>query len=225
MKKRTKKYRPREVKNPPLIYDVIASPEVAKRDLDDLETYALMAARRLEDGKGTDEDIATLAVVIDHAFVAAAAFNEKYDLRLLCLLATAALMAAKGDMKLGKTPHPCLVRIIREAVRLHRELMNHMKRSELVSVGRTANKHYKDIRVNPKSAFILDPDSSGGEDLKKYLINCVGITFVNGACRTGYLSYDESRDAWLWVMPKQEMQAVIKEPIFVLFVEDTGHEN
>lgn len=222
-KRRKKTYRPREVQRPSIIYDVIASPALPDSALDDLEMRALIALKQIEDGKGTVEDVATVATVIDHAFVAAAAFEQKHEIRMLCLLATAATMASKGEMTKGIKPAECLIRIMREAIRLNRTLAGSCKRSELVEIARTAYRHYEDIRVNPKAAFIIEPDpekdNEGDTDLKA-LEDCIGVTFINGKCRSGYLSFDRERKAWLWKMPKEGMQAVIREPIFVLFVED-----
>ena len=222
-KRRKKAYRPKAVKRPAIIYDVIASPTVPEKDLDELEMHVLIALRQIEEGKGTLEDIATVATVIDHAFVAAAAFDEKSEIRLLCLLATAATMAAKGEMSQGRTPSPCLTRIMHEAIRMNRTLSGCCKRSELVEIARTACRHYADIRVNPKAAFIIEPADKGqadGETDLKELEGCIGVTFINGRCRAGYLSFDSERKAWLWKMPQEDMQAVIREPIFVLFAEE-----
>ena len=222
-KRRKKTYRPREVQRPSIIYDVIASPALPDSALDDLEMRALIALKQIEDGKGTVEDIATVATVIDHAFVAAAAFEQKHEIRMLCLLATAATMAAKGEMSQGRTPSPCLTRIMHEAIRMNRTLAGCCKRSELVEIARTACRHYADIRVNPRAAFIIEPADKGqtdGETDLKELENCIGVTFINGRCRAGYLSFDSERKAWLWKMPTEGMQAVITEPIFVIFVEN-----
>lgn len=222
-KRRKKAYRPKAVKRPAIIYDVIASPTVPEKDLDELEMHVLIALRQIEEGKGTLEDIATVATVIDHAFVAAAAFEQKHEIRMLCLLATAATMASKGEMTKGIRPANCLIRIMREAIRLNRTIAGSCKRSELVEIARTAYRHYEDIRVNPKAAFIIEPDpekdNEGDTDLKA-LENCIGVTFINNRCRSGYLSFDRERSKWLWKMPLEGMQAVITEPIFVLFVED-----
>lgn len=222
-KRRTKKYRPKEVLNPALLYDVI-KPQLSTTDLDDLEMHALIALKRIENGNGTDEDIATIATVIDHAFVAAAAFEEKYDLRLLCYLALAATMAAKGAMSKREVPDECLIRIMREAVKLNRTLSEHCKRSELVEISRTARKYYASIRTNPQDAFIVSPtDEDSSKDLQA-LEGYIGVTFINGKVRTGYLKFEEDRGKWVWKMPHEDMQAVISEPIFVLFVRKEKHK-
>ena len=222
-KPRSKRYRPKVVRRSPILYDVISSPTKLDKDLTDLEMYALIALNQIEDGKGTEKQIATVATVIDQAYVAAAAFEQKDEIRMLCLLATGAWMAALSEINKGRKPHPCITRVIREAIRLNRELSDQCKRSELVEIQRTAERHYREIRVNPRDAFIIEPDSKDGEEeLKDQLENCIGITFINNRCRSGYLSFDRERSKWLWKMPLEGMQAVITEPIFVLFVEENG---
>ena len=217
-KPRKKKYRPKPARTPAILFDVIA-PTIERDELERLEICALSAVKQIELGEGTAENFATVATFVDNLFVLAAVFKEKSELQLLALLATGALIGSKGSTKEGSVPDPCMVRIIREAIRVQQILVKNSRRSELVASARVSYEHYKDIRVNPRAAYIVDPNKQSDMDIKT-LEGCIGITFINSACRTGYLSFDSERNVWLWKMPTEDMQAVITEPIFVLFVED-----
>lgn len=217
-KPRKKKYRPKTARTPAILFDVIVPP-MEKEERERLELSALSALKQIELGKGTADNFATAATVVDNLFILAAVFKEKADLQLLALLATGALMGAKGSIADGKIPELCMIKIVREAIRVQQILVQNCSRSELVASARVSYEHYRDIRGNPKAAYIIDPNQQSNDDIET-LEDCIGITFINGKARSGYLHFDHERSAWLWKMPKEDMQAVITEPIFVIFVEN-----
>lgn len=219
-KRRTKKYQPREVSTAPLVYSVI-EPPIGSTDLDHLEIHALSSLRQIEAGKGTPRDIRVVATVIDHMYVLSAAFNEKDEIRTLCRLAHTAAGAAAAKVSQGKVPQPCITHVLREGVRLYRELASRAERKELVEVGRVAYRHFKEFRKISDIAFVLEPqDENTSEDLTPF--SGKWLTLINGKVRTGYPRYDAGRDKWVWQMPEEQMQAVINEPIFVSYIEDHG---
>ena len=226
-KKRNKKYRAKPCHVLDRLYDY--APEITDSEFAVLDDVIQTSLNLIRLGTWNRECYMNAHSAIRYYWTAAGLFQESEDHRLLALLAAAAIAvldAQSQDLQAGvveesdetKAIMAACMRIIEAGIEEYRGMIRMMKRSELVAMERRSQgfsllKAIKKVALG--GAFVIQP---GGDNESPKALGRFGITFINGKPRTGFLRRDEDNRP-VWVMPKEDMFAVVREPTLICLMD------
>ena len=224
MKKRTKKYHPREIRLHPKLWDVMA-PKLTDNDVEAIYECAARALDFCQLGTTAVEPYGSVRSAIRECFVLAGAYENKYDLKMLCALADAGVLLAwaavagktvKGKGKFVDEHSPefraAALAPAQAVIDALSDMHRASPRSELVRAQRAAlGKRVLDFI---EEAGVIQDDGArkkpGGLPY-----GTRGLAWVHGACRSGYLDWD---GRLVWRMPQTDSQVPLKEPTLIFMV-------
>ena len=99
-KKRTKKYRPRALKLPPMVLD--CWDPLSDKDRADLDLAGFLPLAAIRSGEGTIDNCQNVCLAIQSGYIAALRFGEEWRVKALMLIAYCGVQLAADYLKKGR---------------------------------------------------------------------------------------------------------------------------
>ena len=215
-KKRDKKYRQKPVRTPTVVFRVW--PELTKGQKAEADLLPFVHLEALRKGEGTRESVPELQCALRHAWILSQGFEGKFDLRMLFLLAHAALNHIAQRQRAGETTLPeTLFEPVERALAYLQEMKDSLSRVELISSLRATMDSGALYSIADGAAWWVDPTDT---DWRR-LLNRRGCAVINGKARSGYLQTNEEMGNRLeWVVPIEDWLIVpITKPFVLVLTE------
>ena len=106
------------------------------------------------------------------------------------------------------------LRAVDAALGVISDMQRNVEREVLVRCIDAIKVHNFSLRVNPKSAFLIPAD----ERAKRFM-NRVGLAYINGKARSGYLQKNDTMNRIEWVSPNEGLQIPITKYTLIVFAE------
>lgn len=194
-KKRTKKYRPRALKLPPMVLD--CWDPLSDKDRADLDLAGFLPLAAIRSGEGTIDNCQNVCLAIQSGYIAALRFGEEWRVKALMLIAYCGVQLA-ADMEAQ-----CTRRELGENIQ---ETFRHVD---------------KICRFDPEALWTVAPDyARNAQTDKPEPVKAVegrrALTFMHGSPVIGYVVDDEECGRVIWREPKTETNLPITGPVLCL---------
>lgn len=221
-KKRTKKYRPKPVRTPVVLYGSLL-PELSKEERASVDLYPLTHLQSLRDGTGTETSVWEVQVALRHAWIMSQGFEEQSKMRMLFLLAFASLNAMGQLVRRGEDLIPALFEPVDLAMEYFQQMKDSLNRVELIKSMRATADSGRIFCIAERAGWLVEPDEP--TEWKK-LLNRRGCAVLNGLARSGYLQVNENMNNRLeWVSPTEDWLTIpITKPFVLLLTEPLTKE-
>lgn len=221
-KKRIKKYRPKPVRTPTVLFNVW--PELSKGQRAELDVHPLTHIDAIRRGEGTVESAWEVQGALRHAWILSQGFEEQDTMRMAFLLAFASLNAIAKMLERGEgdeIPEP-LYDPIYLAMDYFQVMKDSLNRVELIKSMRATIDSGCIYCIADRAAFYVSPED---DDWHK-LLGRRGCAVLNGKVRSGYLNVNKEMDNRLeWISPTEDFLKVpIHRPFVVLLTEPLTKE-
>lgn len=221
-KKRIKKYRPKPVRTPTVLFNVW--PELSKGQRAELDVHPLTHIDAIRRGEGTVESAWEVQGALRHAWILSQGFEEQDTMRMSFLLAFASLNAIAKMLERGEgdeIPEP-LYDPIYLAMDYFQVMKDSLNRVELIKSMRATIDSGCIYCIADRAAFYVSPED---DDWHK-LLGRRGCAVLNGKVRSGYLNVNAEMDNRLeWISPTEDFLKVpIHRPFVVLLTEPLTKE-
>lgn len=230
-RRRTKKYRPREVSPSPIVAEVTLG-EITEEEIQTLHECATRAVDLLQLGTHEIKAFADVEITLRNLWIYAQRFEEEDDIRMLVVMARGAMLfiyynTIGRETWFGKTTSkhteltPEALKVccqpIQACVDLYFDLARQAeRRAELVACQAAAKK----LRIGFDAHVYL----TDGTEYADSMLNRRGVAYVHGRCASGFFKKD-SLGRLVWRMPLTDSQAVIDKATLAYLVdaEPTSH--
>lgn len=221
-KKRIKKYRPKPVRTPTVLFNVW--PELSKGQRAELDVHPLTHIDAIRRGEGTVESAWEVQGALRHAWILSQGFEEQDTMRMAFLLAFASLNAIAKMLERGEgdeIPEP-LYDPIYLAMDYFQVMKDSLNRVELIKSMRATIDSGCIYCIADRAAFYVSPED---DDWHK-LLGRRGCAVLNGKVRSGYLNVNaEMNNRLEWISPTEDFLKVpIHRPFVVLLTEPLTKE-
>ena len=194
-KKRTKKYRPRALKLPPMVLD--CWDPLSDKDRADLDLAGFLPLAAIRSGEGTIDNCQSVCLAIQSGYIAALRFGEEWRVKALMLIAYCGVQLA-ADMEAQ-----CTRRELGENIQ---ETFRHVD---------------KICRFDPEALWTVAPDyARNAQKDEPEPVKAVegrrALTFMHGSPVIGYVVDDEECGRVIWREPKTETNLPITGPVLCL---------
>lgn len=212
MKKRNKKYRPKRVHAPSIIYALTLG-ELTEEERARADIHPYVHLDILRRGEGEKEDAWHVQSALRHAWVLSQGFEEKRDMRLTFLLAFAALNCMAQLKRLGEPLPAALFEPVDMALEYLKQMKDSCNRSELLKSmwALEASGHIFDIPTG--AGFLVDPIND--DDFDKVL-GRRGYAVINHKTRCGWVERNEAMNRWEWHCIYEDVVVPITKPFVLL---------
>lgn len=219
-KRRSKPHRPREVFAPPIVLGYL-HPTGGKEHVE-YDLASLIPMQAIENGKAVAQHFDAVCMALREGYLLSTLFEQKGLLQSLCVLGGVGIdqaylqyVAEEKTHRAHLPPPPYLTEPAHRALDLICDMERKLTGTELAQVTQeTIRRKHRLLCYHPDAAWIVNPDDRStyeaitGPDAGR------GLAYVNRYPRTGYL---EEVDGQLrWMMPVEDMHAVITEPLLVV---------
>lgn len=211
-KKRTKKYRPKRVHAPSIVYALTLG-ELTDEERARADIHPYVHLDILRRGEGEKEDAWHVQSALRHAWVLSQGFEEKRDMRLTFLLAFASLNCMAQLKRLGEPLPDALFEPVDMALEYLKQMKDSCNRSELLkSMWVTqASGHIYDIPTG--AGFLVDPVNN--DDFDK-VQDRRGYAVINHKTRRGWIERNEAMARWEWHCIDEDVVVPITKPFVLL---------
>lgn len=209
-----KPFKHRRVAAGAYLYRVL--PELDDAMLGNIELWARVPLDAIKRGEGTEENVSNVQTALTFGFVLAAAFENKTEIQMLIQLAEAGIGGACRCIRNGEPEGIWreLFEPVDAALGVISDMQRTVEREVLVRCIDVIKVHNFSLRVNPKSAFLIPAD----ERAKRFM-NRVGLAYINGKARSGYLQKNDTMNRIEWVSPNEGLQIPITKYTLIVFAE------
>lgn len=228
MKKPRKKYRPKPVRMTATILDAVMG-DITDDEIARIYELAEEGLDLLQIGSKDVMAFHKMDAAVRAAFTLAEAFEHKYDIQALCVLATGALIMAstwnenqdqpiKEKLVHGLTDadvRQCIaasLEPVQAVLDLWRDMVKQAKRSEVLRAMEAANRFYINI---PLSNIAITEDGGFEPPKSDSFMRERGIAWIHGQCRSGFLDYD---GRLIWRMPQTKSQVRLDRPTLLVLI-------
>ncbi|MGN1149460.1 MAG: hypothetical protein ACI4SY_02000 [Sutterella sp.] len=215
MKKRTKKYRPKPVRVPSIVYR--ANPITAEQRADcDLFTFVKFDALRR--GEGTVEDCSEIQRALYHAWILTRGSKETWEMRMLFTLAFACLNAVSKCLQHGLPIPECVYEPVQMALDVFQDMKDSLDRKEMVDSLRALSDS-KEIFycIAENAGFVVGPNKAATEKV----LERRGCGIINHKLRSGFLRRNSNMGNRLeWISPTEDWLTVPVTHQFVLLLTE-----
>lgn len=220
-KKRNKKYKPKQVRTPVVLFN--AWPELTKGQRAELDVFPVVHIDALRRGEGTPESVEEVQLAFRHAWILSQAFEEKATMRMSFLIAFASLNAIAKMFLRGEKdiPEP-LFDAVYLALDYFQEMKDSLTRVELIKSMRATADSGCIYSIADRAAFYVTPEDNDWHKLLKRR----GCAVLNGKARSGYLQTNERMGGRLeWISPTEDWLTIpIHRPFVLLLTEPLTKE-
>lgn len=227
-KPRKKTYRPKPVRLTGIVLDTVMG-DITDDEIARIFELAEEGLDLLQIGSKDVMAFHKVDAAVRAAFTLAEAFEHKYDIQALCVLATGALIMAstwnenqdqpiKEKLVHGLTDadvRQCIaasLEPVQAVLDLWRDMVKQAKRSEVLRAMEAANRFY--IKI-PLSNIAITEDGGFEPPKSDSFMRERGIAWIHGQCRAGFLDYD---GRLIWRMPTTETQVRLDRPTLIVLI-------
>ena len=213
-KKRVKKYCPKPVRTPSVLFKVW--PELSEGQRAQLDVHPLTHLDAIRRGEGNEESAWEVQAALRHAWILSQGFEEQNTMRMAFLLAFASLNAiGRMIQRNDEIPEP-IYDPIYLAMDYFQEMKDSLNRVELIKSMRATEDSGRIYCIAERAGWYVSPED---DDWKK-LLGRRGCAVLNGKVRSGYLNVNkEMGDRLEWVSPTEEVTIPIHRPFVLLLTE------
>ena len=219
-KKRIKKYKPKPVRTPVVLFKVW--PELSEGQRAELDVHPLSHIDAIRRGEGNEESAWEVQCALRHAWILSQGFEEQSTMRMAFLLAFASLNAIARMLERGdEIPEPIFDPVYL-ALDYFQEMKDSLNRVELIKSMRATADSGRIYCIADRAGWYVSPED---DDWKK-LLNRRGCAVLNGKVRSGYLQTNENMGGRLeWVSPTEDWLTIpITRPFVLLLTEPLTKE-
>ena len=205
-KKRTKKYRPRALKLPPMVLD--CWDPLSDKDSADLDLAGFLPLAAIRSGEGTIDNCQNVCLAIQSGYIAALRFGEEWRVKALMLI------------KQGKPVEPWMLDPAQAALEVVADMEAQCSRRELCeNIQETFRNVHRICKFEPEALWVVTPENAVcADDGEVKGINFLegrrALTFMHGSPIIGYVVRDGERV--IWREPKTETNLPITGPVLCL---------
>lgn len=211
-KKRKKPYRPKPVRIPALALKAL--PELSEAERTELDLLHRVPFDAICRGEATREGWRQARDALIVGFIMCEAFEATGDLRACLQLGIVALDSGALASVRGKPPEH-IIAPARKAFEVLDDVRHNLNRVETASAFYEADRRRLTgiMPYHPDAVWIVYPDDPV---TWRSILNEKALALVNGLPRSGFLYFDDERQALCWYAPAEDLQVVISAPLLVL---------
>lgn len=219
-KKRTKKYRPRALKLPPMVLD--CWDPLSDKDRADLDLAGFLPLAAIRSGEGTIDNCQNVCLAIQSGYIAALRFGEEWRVKALMLIAYCGVQLAADYLRKGRKVDAWMLEPAQAALEVVADMEAQCTRRELGENIQETIRHVDKIcRFDPEALWTVAPDyARNAQTDKPEPVKAVegrrALTFMHGSPVIGYVVDDEERGRVIWREPKTETNLPITGPVLCL---------
>ena len=226
MKKRCKRYKPKDVKIPSFVLDVAP---IEDEEFDKLDMHALVNLEAIRMGVAEAQNYINVGLVLQYGYELS---KQQYkndrakwsEIGLYFIHAYSGLLGAYNQFKKGQNTYVTeLLVTVYWAVYLIDQLSRERKRSELFSVYSAVKRREGMMPAVDGRGFIYDPEEADAPE-SRLLLKKPAVAFLNGLIRTGHLRYNDSLNRTEWYDPNRDTTIAITAPVFILLEKALNKE-
>ena len=217
-KKRTKKYRPRALKLPPMVLD--CWDPLSDKDRADLDLAGFLPLAAIRSGEGTIDNCQNVCLAIQSGYIAAQRFGEEWRVKALMLIAYCGVQLAAEFIKQGKPVEPWMLDPAQAALEVVADMEAQCSRRELCeNIQETFRNVHRICKFEPEALWVVTPENAVcADDGEVKGINFLegrrALTFMHGSSIIWYVVRDGERV--IWREPKTETNLPITGPVLCL---------
>lgn len=220
-KKRTKKYRPRALKLPPMVLD--CWDPLSDKDRADLDLAGFLPLAAIRSGEGTIDNCQNVCLAIQSGYIAALRFGEEWRVKALMLIAYCGVQLAAEFIKQGKPVEPWMLDPAQAALEVVADMEAQCSRRELCeNIQETFRNVHRICKFEPEALWVVTPEQAMCSDDGEvkgldYLEGRRALTFMHGSPIIGYVVRDGERV--IWREPSTETNLPITSPVLCLLAD------
>ena len=219
-KRRTKKYKPRALKVPPMVLDYWE--ELSEGERHNLDLAGFVALDTIRRGEGEIKNCQDVCLAIQSGYIAAQRFGAEWKVKALMLIAYCGVQLAADYLKKGRKVDAWMLEPAQAALEVVADMEAQCTRRELGENIQETFRHVDKIcRFDPEALWTVAPDyarNAHRDDLEpvKAVEGRRALTFMHGSPVIGYVVDDEERGRVIWREPKTETNLPITGPVLCL---------
>nr|DAO35486.1 MAG TPA: hypothetical protein [Caudoviricetes sp.] len=219
-KRRTKKYKPRALKVPPMVLDYWE--ELSEGERHNLDLAGFVALDTIRRGEGEIKNCQDVCLAIQSGYIAAQRFGAEWKVKALMLIAYCGVQLAANYLKKGRKVDAWMLEPAQAALEVVADMEAQCTRRELGENIQETIRHVDKIcRFDPEALWTVAPDyarNAHRDDLEpvKAVEGRRALTFMHGSPVIGYVVDDEECGRVIWREPKTETNLPITGPVLCL---------
>lgn len=219
-KKRTKKYKPRVLKVPPMVLDYWE--ELSDGERHNLDLAGFVALDTIRRGEGEIKNCQDVCLAIQSGYIAAQRFGAEWKVKALMLIAYCGVQLAADYLKKGRKVDAWMLEPAQAALEVVADMEAQCTRRELGENIQETIRHVDKIcRFDPEALWTVAPDyarNAHRDDLEpvKAVEGRRALTFMHGSPVIGYVVDDEECGRVIWREPATETNLPITSPVLCL---------
>lgn len=219
-KRRTKKYKPRALKVPPMVLDYWE--ELSEGERHNLDLAGFVVLDTIRRGEGEIKNCQDVCLAIQSGYIAALRFGEEWRVKALMLIAYCGVQLAADYLKKGRKVDAWMLEPAQAALEVVADMEAQCTRRELgENIQETFRHEDKICRFDPEALWTVAPDfarNAHRDDLEpvKAVKGRRALTFMHGSPVIGYVVDDEECGRVIWREPATETNLPITSPVLCL---------
>lgn len=219
-KRRTKKYKPRALKVPPMVLDYWE--ELSEGERHNLDLAGFVALDTIRRGEGEIKNCQDVCLAIQSGYIAAQRFGAEWKVKALMLIAYCGVQLAANYLKKGRKVDAWMLEPAQAALEVVADMEAQCTRRELGENIQETFRHVDKIcRFDPEALWTVAPDFARNAHWDKpEPVKAVegrrALTFMHGSPVIGYVVDDEECGRVIWREPKTETNLPITGPVLCL---------
>lgn len=219
-KRRTKKYKPRALKVPPMVLDYWE--ELSDGERHNLDLAGFVALDTIRRGEGEIKNCQDVCLAIQSGYIAAQRFGAEWKVKALMLIAYCGVQLAADYLKKGRKVDAWMLEPAQAALEVVADMEAQCTRRELGENIQETFRHVDKIcRFDPEALWTVAPDyARNAQKDEPEPVKAVegrrALTFMHGSPVIGYVVDDEECGRVIWREPKTETNLPITGPVLCL---------
>lgn len=219
-KRRTKKYKPRALKVPPMVLDYWE--ELSEGERHNLDLAGFVALDTIRRGEGEIKNCQDVCLAIQSGYIAAQRFGAEWKVKALMLIAYCGVQLAADYLKKGRKVDAWMLEPAQAALEVVADMEAQCTRRELGENIQETFRHVDKIcRFDPEALWTVAPDFARNAHWDKpEPVKAVegrrALTFMHGSPVIGYVVDDEECGRVIWREPTTETNLPITSPVLCL---------